>query len=250
MNKETTVDQEQPLTSNNQYKKIQQLKDINHMMAHNLRGPAGNIKMIAEILMNKNIVESNPDGEATGLFPVDEAIKYIHESSTSLLNTLNILMESTDIDLIEGRERSLCNLEYLIGQITCQLGGLIALKKATIELDLEITDIKYPISYLESTVYNFINNALKYSRDDVPVIIKISTHMLDGRIVLSVKDNGIGIDLDKYAGKIFQLNQIFHKGYDSKGVGLYLTKMQVESMGGTISVKSKINEGSEFIVEF
>jgi signal transduction histidine kinase len=230
--------------------KIQQLKDINHIMAHNLRGAAGNIKMVAEILMERKITELNADTDPTSLFPLDEAIRYIHESSTSLLNTLNILMEATDIDLIEDQKRDVCDLEALIGRITCQLGGIIARKQAVIELDLGVTHIEYPLSYLESMMYNFINNALKYSRDDLPVKIRVATYNFDGKIILAVKDNGIGIDLETYGDKIFQLNQVFHTGYDSKGVGLYLTKMQVESLGGVISVKSKVNEGSEFFVVF
>ena len=58
------------------------------------------------------------------------------------------------------------------------------------------------------------------------------------------------MDLNKYGDKVFKLNQVFHQGYDSKGVGLFITKTQIESLGGTIEVKSQANEGSEFIVTF
>ena len=61
-------------------------------------------------------------------------------------------------------------------------------------------------------------------------------------------DIGLGINLDKYGERLFKLNQVFHAGFNSKGIGLYITKTQVESLGGTIEVKSKENEGSEFIV--
>jgi sensor histidine kinase regulating citrate/malate metabolism len=63
-----------------------------------------------------------------------------------------------------------------------------------------------------------------------------------------VKDNGLGIDLVKFGNKIFKLNQTFHSHENSRGVGLYITKAQVESFGGNIEVKSRENEGSEFIV--
>jgi signal transduction histidine kinase len=72
--------------------------------------------------------------------------------------------------------------------------------------------------------------------------------MVDNKTVLSVKDNGLGIDLEKYADRVFKLNEYFHQGYDSKGIGLYLVKTQVESMGGTIMVESTVNEGTEFII--
>jgi len=110
--------------------------------------------------------------------------------------------------------------------------------------------ISYPELYMESILYNFIHNSLKYSNEDVPLKITISTYERDGRPVLSVKDNGLGINLQAYGRKIFNLYQVFHPGYESKGVGLYIIKTQIESFGGHISVKSEVNEGCEFIVEF
>ena len=66
--------------------------------------------------------------------------------------------------------------------------------------------------------------------------------------MLSVKDNGLGLNLEKYGKKLFKLNQIFHPGHDSKGVGLFITKAQIESFGGSIRVESQENVGAEFIV--
>jgi signal transduction histidine kinase len=108
--------------------------------------------------------------------------------------------------------------------------------------------IRYPKVFLESIIYNLLSNALKYySPSRIPEIL-LRTYEEDGRVKLSVKDNGLGIDLVKYGNKLFQLNQVFHKHNNSKGVGLYITKAQIESFGGTIQVKSRENEGSEFIV--
>jgi signal transduction histidine kinase len=117
-----------------------------------------------------------------------------------------------------------------------------------VQLDLAVRTIRYPKVFLESIIYNLLSNALKYiSTERIPEIL-VRTYELDGRILLSVKDNGLGIDLVKYGNKIFKLNQVFHKRPDAKGVGLYITKAQVESFGGSIIVRSRENEGSEFIV--
>ena len=90
---------------------------------------------------------------------------------------------------------------------------------------------------------------MKYSNSDVtPEIIVASRRLANGKTQLIVKDNGIGIDLVQFGDKVFKLNQTFHTGYDSKGIGLYITKTQVESLGGSIELKSKPNEGCEFIV--
>lgn len=228
--------------------KIKDLEGTNHMIAHNLRGAGMNIKMLAEVLMKKNITENCELDDDDDVFTTEEAIQYIHESSTSLLNTLNTLMDAADIQHNQSIKYDDCDIAGVVEYIANQLSVIMQQKKATIELKLAIPQIYYPLTYMESILYNFINNAIKYARSDVPLRIVISTYKEGQSIILSVKDNGIGIDLKVYGRRIFNLYQVFHSGYDSKGVGLYIIKTQIESLGGTVSVKSEVNEGSEFIV--
>jgi signal transduction histidine kinase len=132
--------------------------------------------------------------------------------------------------------------------ITGQLQGIIYQLQAKLVLNFEVETISYPKLYMESILYNLVSNAIKYSRKDIQPIIEISTKDIDGRVLLTAKDNGIGIDMKRYGNKVFKLNQVFHKGYDSKGVGLFITKTQIEALGGTIEVKSRPNEGCEFTI--
>jgi CheY-like chemotaxis protein len=74
--------------------------------------------------------------------------------------------------------------------------------------------------------------------------------MLGGEIVFSCKDNGLGIDLEVHKNKIFKLNKVFHDHPDARGVGLFITKKQVETLGGSISVISEPDKGAEFIINF
>ncbi len=230
--------------------KIKQLEGLNYMIAHNLRGAGANIKMLSEVLMNKNIpndCHAEPDDD---VFTTTEAIQCIHEASNSLLNTLNTLMEVADIELNETIKYDTCDIAYVVEHITSQLSGFVQQKNTTIVLSLDIPHISYPMPYMESILYNFINNSLKYCRSEVPLKIIISTYIENGKKMLSVKDNGIGIDLEAHGRRVFNLYQVFHTGYESKGIGLYIIKRQIESLGGTVSVKSKVNEGSEFTVSF
>ncbi len=225
--------------------KISQLEELSNIIAHNLRGPVSNIKMFAEELTLGDNKSSTGMNEA---FTHDEMLGIIKDSSTSLMETLKVLMEITQIKLNKNLANDECDLNGIIRDIMNQLHGTIYENHASIELSLEIKHITYPKVYLESILYNLISNAIKYSNPTEPPIIIISSKKVNNRIVLSVKDNGLGIDMSKYGNKIFKLNQVFHTGYDSKGIGLFLTKTQIESLGGTIEVKSKPNEGSEFIV--
>jgi len=243
---------ETPILTNQLLNKIKQLEGLTHMIAHNLRGAGANIQMLSEILMKKpNYISPARDLEdEDDAFTTTEAVQYINESSTSLLSTLNTLMEVADIELNEQIVLEPCDIKAIADNVVHQLHGLIHKKNATIEFDLSVTHIVYPPAYMESILYNFINNAVKYSKADVPLKISIATYMHNNRPVLSVKDNGQGIDLEKYNKKIFQLNQVFHKGYESKGIGLYITKTQIQSLGGTISVESQVGVGSRFMVHF
>ena len=106
-------------------------------------------------------------------------------------------------------------------------------------------------SYLESILLNLLTNAIKYKSESRKLKINIAAHRLDDdKVILIFKDNGIGIDLQKNKDKIFGLYQRFHDYPDSKGLGLYLVKSQVETMGGTISIESKVNVGTTFTLTF
>jgi len=72
----------------------------------------------------------------------------------------------------------------------------------------------------------------------------------DGVVKLTVEDNGIGIDMQRYGNKIFGFRKTFHKNKDAKGIGLFITKSQVEAMGGQIKVESEPGVGTKFIITF
>lgn len=110
----------------------------------------------------------------------------------------------------------------------------------------KLTAIK---SYVYSIFLNLISNSIKYRQPDRPCIISITSHVKQDKIILVFKDNGIGIDLKKFGPEVFGLYKRFHLHIKGKGLGLFLVRTQVESLGGTISIDSKEGEGTEFRVE-
>ena len=95
-----------------------------------------------------------------------------------------------------------------------------------------------------------MTNSLRYFDPKKQLKITISSKKTDLETVILFKDNGIGIDMDRNKDKIFGLYQRFHDYPDSKGLGLYLVKSQVESMGGKISVESQVGVGTTFTITF
>lgn len=236
------------VTRENLLAKIHQLEDLSHIVAHNLRGPAGSIKVIAEAML-----ESAQKGDAQPSddklsFTQEEAMLLIHEGSSALMESLATLMRITEIKLNKEIPRDHCDINTIVNEICNQLQSAVFEKKALILRDLDVPVVHYPRMYLENILYNLISNALKYTRPGVRPEILVLTQHDNGRTKLVVKDNGLGIDMERYGHRVFKLNEVFHAGFESKGVGLYLTKTQVESYGGSIELKSKPDEGCEFIV--
>ena len=105
-------------------------------------------------------------------------------------------------------------------------------------------------AYLDSILMNFITNGVKYKHPDREPTLKFSTEKKGEYTLLNIEDNGLGIDLDKYGSKLFGMYKTFHTNKDSRGIGLYITKNQVEAMHGKIEVESKLGEGTKFKVFF
>ena len=101
---------------------------------------------------------------------------------------------------------------------------------------------------MRSIVYNLISNAIKYCGSGTP-IISIETVATEDGIVLSVKDNGIGLSKSDQ-DKIWAMYTRVNHNIDGQGIGLYLTKKIVDSAGGKISVTSTEGNGCTFEVTF
>lgn len=219
--------------------RISQFEDFNRIVAHNLRGPAGSISMILDMA-----AESDDEMEK------QELMQMLKQSSSTLNLTLDELMKVLEIRNNQNLPYDICDFDDMVQTIDNMLKGQIIAKHAVISTDFQVPSMKFPRIYLESIFYNMISNALKYSHAEIPPQVKITSAVIDGKLKLTFSDNGIGIDLEKYGNKIFKLNGTFHSGYDSKGVGLFMTKAQIETFGGNISVESTVNAGTKFTIIF
>jgi signal transduction histidine kinase len=130
------------------------------------------------------------------------------------------------------------------------LGLTIAETNATIHQDFDENDlIQANPAYLDSILLNLLTNSLKYKKPDTPPEIHITLERIKGFSKLVIRDNGRGLDLKKYGSKVFGLYKTFHGNRDAKGLGLFITKTQVESMHGNIDIVSEPNMGATVIVE-
>ncbi|WP_202621922.1 sensor histidine kinase [Pontibacter russatus] len=169
---------------------------------------------------------------------VDNMSVTIQDLNLILNMALGQQLSREKVNLVDLTEKQLQNLQ-----------ANIMLRNAKIEQDLQVRELLAPKVYMESILHNLLSNALKYSADDRTPLIRIGTWQQGPHLYLRVSDNGMGMDMAKVGNKLFGLYKTFHRNRDSKGMGLYLTKMQVESLGGEIAVESVPDRGTTFTVK-
>jgi len=120
--------------------------------------------------------------------------------------------------------------------------------KARFVIDVdENYHLHYTPAYLYSILYNLVTNAIKYKSKYRYLLITISAKVNDvNELIITVADNGIGMDMDKVKDKLFKLYSRFNTHVAGDGMGLFLVKTQVEALGGRIQVESEVNKGSSF----
>ena len=224
------------LTQNNK-----DLKQFSYITSHNLRAPLSNLTGLLN-LMQEYPVENQELREILNGF----------STSTKLLNeTINDLVKVVIIKDNPSIDKEEVLIKDVFENVFNQLSYLISLHKPILKIELEkVTILNINKAYLESILLNLFTNAIKYRSPKRTLRIFVSSKEIDNSIVLIFKDNGIGIDLVRNGDKIFGLYQRFHNYSDSKGLGLYLVKSQVESMGGTIGVESEVDKGTTFTITF
>ncbi len=216
-----------------------QLEEFANVISHNLRSPIGNILSLVEIF------EINPTPDN-----IKFASKHLKLASSRLLETIKELNQILDVKSADRQKQKLF-FEEELENVKISIGSEIVKKKAVITADFsKAPAIDYPKVYLESIILNLLTNALKYSSPSREPSVRFETGYSDGKLYMNCSDNGLGIDLDKEGHKLFGFHRTFHENPDAKGVGLFITKNQIEAMGGSISATSKVGEGTTFTIVF
>jgi PAS domain S-box-containing protein len=217
-----------------------QLLDFCNIVSHNLRGPLINMAMLVEFIEDSNDLDEIKI-LTSKLNPVIESLNTtFNELVESIQVRQDLEVESERIVLQEYLQRTLDGLEMEINKTG-------AVFKVNFE---DAPMVNYPPKYLNSIFHNLVSNALKYRSPERPPIIEISTRKNKDSVLLVVKDNGLGIDLTKHKDNIFKIGKVFHKHPNAKGLGLYMTKTQIEAMNGKIWVESAPDAGAVFYIVF
>ncbi|WP_244289983.1 PAS domain-containing sensor histidine kinase [Flavobacterium resistens] len=224
------------LTQNNK-----DLKQFSYITSHNLRAPLSNLIGLLNLI--EDIPIENPE--------LEEILGGFTKSTHLLNETINDLVKVIIIKDNPSMQKEEVSLKEVFENVFSQLSFQIELHKPIIKLKFErVPLLNTNKAYIESILLNLLTNSIKYKSENRKLKISIIAEQIDNKAILTFKDNGIGIDLERNRDKVFGLYQRFHNYPDSKGLGLYLVKSQVETMGGTISIESEVNKGTTFTITF
>jgi len=216
----------------------ERLLNFSRIITHNLRTHAGNLMALTDFVEDE-IKETKEN----------ESFLALKQAVCNLQETVAHLTEIAKFNRHDKAELKPLNLYGFADNAIYNVRALAKNNNCTIENNIEKTCMVNGIeAYLDSILLNLLTNAIKYKAEERESSIVLSCKQEDGFTILSVKDNGLGLDLNVFGSKIFSLYQTFHKNKDSRGVGLFITKNQVEALGGKIEVKSEVDVGTEFLV--
>jgi PAS domain S-box-containing protein len=228
------------LAADSLQKQNDQLNDFAYILSHNLRSPVGNISALISLLSEKSTIE-----EYRTIF---DNLKH---TASSLQDTLNDLMETLKIKEDTEIQKDRLSFQDCLNKVQQDLAGEIIKAEAVILRDFSgCPDIAYPKAYLESIFLNLLSNSIKYRSTNRKLVVNFTSFRKGEKNYLSISDNGKGIDLTKYGDALFGLHKTFHNHPEAKGVGLFLTKTQIETLGGSISAISKLDQGTTFTIQF
>jgi PAS domain S-box-containing protein len=213
----------------------ERLKNFTYIVSHNVRSHSANIQGLINL-----IKQLNPD------IYKNEYVQMLDISSLRLDDTLHQLNEVISVVSSVQKLKKLKVYEIVEN---LKNAFSILLNNSEVNLINEIEEdifVEATPAYLESILTNLITNAIKYSDPNKGSYVKLRSQNINGSVNIFIEDNGLGLDLEKYGSKLFGMYKTFHQHKDARGIGLFLSKNQAESMGGKIEVESKVGIGSTF----
>jgi len=230
-------------------KKLSEIKnDFINNMTHEFKTPLATISLAVDALRNEKVVS---DKEKMSYFSsiIKEENKRMNRQVETILKAA--LMDKQEVQLLLRPLHAHQVIKDVVENFTLQLEEKNG--KAEVLLNAENDFIDADEVHFSNLIINLIDNAIKYSKEDQPPIIKITTESTPKSIVIVIEDNGIGMNKET-AKRVFEKFYRAHTGniHNVKGFGLGLSyvKTMVEAHGGEIRVDSVLGKGSTFTMEF
>jgi len=232
---EKTKNQEEIFAQN------QDLQQFTYIVSHNLRAPLANALGLVELLGT----------EAPGSPYFADTHAHLQQNLQQLdrvLRDMNTILTIRDKQNLEPPEA--VPLAEVVQQVVGSMADVVEQAGGTVQVSIAAeARVRANRAYLHSIFLNLLTNAIKYRAEGRPLRVRITAEP-EGEAGqrITVADNGSGFDVERAGADVFRLYKRFHPNHPGRGMGLYLVKTHVESMGGNITVHSQVNEGTRFSI--
>ena len=216
------------------------LQNFAYIISHNIRSHSANLTALVHFLQT-----ADDESQAT-MF-----LQMLKTSTDKLAETIVNLNEIVTASTVGPQQKELRGLRQEIERTLEALNISIHQTQLTVAVEVPADAMVNVVpAYLDSILLNLFSNAIKYRSTSTPPRLELRCYQEDDYLVLTIADNGQGIDLPRNQAKLFGMYKTFHGNEDARGLGLFITKNQVEAMNGKIEVDSQVGVGSVFKVYF
>ena len=221
-------------------KQNEKLLDFAHIATHDIRTHIGNLNTITGFIEEENEIVHD-----------DVNFSMLKESLLQLDETLVNLNKIRNEEFSTEQHMKPLKLSQFIDYAIYNVNAIARNQKCSVINNVDQSvEIMATEVYLDSIILNFLTNAIKYSCKDCNSFVELSTSEKDDYVILKIRDNGLGIDLNRNGNQLFKFKKTFHEHPEAQGIGLFITKNHVESLGGKIEVESEKGVGSTFNIFF
>ncbi|MBC6606173.1 PAS domain-containing protein [Hymenobacter sp. BT188] len=221
----------------------QDLDNFVYTASHDLRQPIYNMAGIFEELIRTTHFNDPDTAELIAMF--EEALQRIYGTIQDLADLVQVQRrhEQVPAEPVDVKLLAQSVIRSMQEQVD-EVGGKFEVDTTA------VPTLWFVRSNLQSVLYNLLSNALKYAMPGRPPYIRVRTDLVDGVPVLTVTDNGLGIDMARHGAELFQMFRRFHDHVAGSGMGLHLVNRIIQQAGGHVEVESAVGEGTTFRVYF
>jgi PAS domain S-box-containing protein len=214
----------------------ERLENFAHIVSHNLRAHSGNISVLLDLFLQEHPELKN-----------NELIEHQLQATENLKETIAHLNEVVAINTTVLGSMKPLSLHRFVERTIKSVEATAATKGVVIHNNVpEDANAMGVEAYLDSIILNLLTNGIKYSSPDRPRYIKVDARNEGNYMLLTIQDNGVGMDMKTVGDKLFGMYKTFHGNSDAKGLGLFITRNQVEAMGGKVLCDSEPDAGTTF----
>lgn len=217
------------------------LDNFIYTASHDLKSPISNLEGLLALMERK--INSKLDDNEKNI--VEMMRKSIHKLNNTISNLTEVTMAQKNLE----DKLELVDIQKILKDVKEDLHNDIVRAEVKFIEQIDVKTFTFSKASLRSIIYNLLSNAIKYRSPKRPSVISISTLTEQDQQVLSIKDNGLGLN-KKQLEKLFGMFKRFHSHVEGSGIGLYIVKRTMENYGGSVVVKSKQDAGTEFRLYF